>query len=102
VVGNTALHSRFTGEQSTTSAASIRLFDKAGDVIWAAPQDRRCPPGAKGITTRVRRCCVHPRRGAFLPGAAIPDDFRMGIVPELSPFASSFCAFYCDIVQYTN
>jgi hypothetical protein len=37
VIGHAALHTPSTGEQSTTSAASIHLFDKAGNVIWAAP-----------------------------------------------------------------
>lgn len=37
VVGHVALQAPATGEQSTTSAASIRLFNKAGTVIWSAP-----------------------------------------------------------------
>jgi hypothetical protein len=37
VIGHAVLQDLFTGEQRTTPAASIHLFDRAGKVIWHAP-----------------------------------------------------------------
>ena len=37
VVGNVGLETPVTGESRVTSAASIRMFNQKGDVIWAAP-----------------------------------------------------------------
>lgn len=37
VIGHTALTTPATGEKSQSSAASIHLFNKKGNVIWAAP-----------------------------------------------------------------
>jgi hypothetical protein len=37
VIGHVALQTPTTGSQISSSAASIHLFNKAGNVIWAAP-----------------------------------------------------------------
>jgi hypothetical protein len=37
VIGSTHLVTSATGEQHHTSAASVRLVNKSGEVIWSAP-----------------------------------------------------------------
>lgn len=37
VIGTAELVNKRTGNETTTSSASIRMFDSKGDVLWAAP-----------------------------------------------------------------